>query len=68
VVNWREARPGMVAAAYVDDDDGSLHFDIPEILRRLGIPVTPESVDLAAELIAETLRDALPDALVEVDE
>jgi hypothetical protein len=53
------------SAAYVEDD-GSLHFDIPEQLRILGAADTPENRAEATRLIQQVVKQLMPETEIEV--
>jgi hypothetical protein len=61
------ARTYMTRYAWVEED-GSLHFDIPAMLRELGVADTPTNRNECTRIAQEFLTRALPHARQEVVE
>jgi len=50
------------------DAEGGLHFDIPVMLRRLGVADTPENRDRLAAMVAESLTKMNRRAVIKITE
>jgi hypothetical protein len=46
------------------DRQGYVHFSVPEILKHLGLPDTPEHRDLVNRTAAEMIATLAPDAVI----
>lgn len=49
-----------------EDDKGNLHLDVPEILRYLDIPNTPENRTRATMMIVDMVREQSPASEIRV--
>lgn len=57
-----------LAPGFTYDEAGELHVDVPAVLASQGVPVTPENIEHATELLGGLFADQLPDAEVRVEE
>lgn len=58
-----------LAPGFYVEEDGTLHCDVPALLRSMGIEPTPEAIDQATEMVAQAAERLLPpDSVVDVEE
>ncbi len=50
-----------------EDKNGALHFDVPAILKSMGLPDTPETREEFTESITKAIRKLVPDAKLTID-
>lgn len=49
----------ITPCAWIDHDDGSLHIDVPKMLRELGVPDTAANRDECTQMATEQLQRML---------